>query len=257
MVKLLVIPLILMFIVFSASSSKLILYVLPLYLFIAILSAKYLASLPTDRAKVFDRWSLIFSVIVFTAIAAARVFDAGFNVPTLMIPLCSAGVVIVLRIFLHTHVNAFLKAPFMNAVTVGWLILLLPFVMKANETAINSVKPVAKYINDESKGSIHNVAVYDYLLPSLAFYTKQNIITLDNGYHLAARETYFEKTNDHKGYGYIRIFDTAARQKLNDILKDTAGYTIARDGDLPPDSLSALRRSGRIHIINNQWYIYH
>lgn len=258
LVKILSIPLILMFIVFSASSSKLILYVLPLYLFIAILSAKYLTALSPKCSKAFDQWSLIFAVIVFTAAGAAHFFTTGFNVPLLLVPMCAAGIIIMFLIYRKPVVQAgFLKAPVLNGITIAWLVLLLPFLMKANETAVNSVKPVAEYININAKGAVTNVSVYDYLLPSLAFYTRQNIITLDNGYHIAARETYFEKTNDHKGYGYIRIFDTTARQKLHDILSDTTGFTVAREGDLPPDSLSALRKTGRLHIIDNRWYIFH
>ena len=254
--KLLVIPLVIMFIVFSASSSKLILYVMPLYLFIAILSARYLTGISLKTIKGFNIFSVGFAGVVFAALATAHFFVKDYSVPVIIIPLCIAALATLLILYRSSFSPGFLKAPLLSALTVAWLICMMPFLMKANETAINSVKPLAAYINTKDPKKEATITVYNYLLPSLAFYTGRKILTVNNGYHLAERETYFEKNNEELNYGYIKLAtgDTSLSKGL---LANPVGYLVAFADEPIPDSLAYLKKGSTEKIIGDKWAIYH
>ena len=254
--NLLLIPLVIMFIIFSASSSKLILYVMPLYLFIAILSARYLTAISLKTIRGFNIFSVVFAAIVFAALATSRFFIKDYSVPAIIIPLCIAALITVLFIYQRTFSSGFVKAPLLSAVTVAWLICMMPFLMKANETAINSVKPVATYINEQDIKKEATITVYNYLLPSLAFYTGRKILTVNNGYHLAERETFFEKNNEEMSYGYIKLatHDTSLSKGLP---AAPVSYLVAFADEPIPDSLSYLKKGSNKKIIGDKWAIYH
>ena len=254
--KLLLIPLVIMFIIFSASSSKLILYVIPLYLFIAILSARYLTGISLKTIKGFNIFSVVFAAIVFAALSIAGFFVKSYTIPAIIIPICIAALITVLIIYRSGFSSGFLKAPFLSAVTVAWLICMMPFLMKANETAINSVKPVAAYINARDPKKEATITVYNYLLPSLAFYTGRKILTVNNGYHLAERETFFEKNNEALSYGYIKL-TTRDTSLSNGLLANPVGYLVAFADEPIPDSLAYLKKGSNESIIGNKWAIYH
>ncbi len=210
--KLLLVPLLLMFLIFSASSSKLVLYVLPLYIFIALASAKHLYELPAKKVRQYQNIGFWFGVVLLAAVAIAACLPLPFILPAaICIPLAITG--IVLLWYVHKGANfTWLpngKPALLFAAGIGWMVMLLPFIMKSNEIAINSVKPVAQYIKAHHLLTPNRkIVVYDYLLPSLAFYTNAPVVTLQKNNHAAVRETMFEAGKDSLYNSYFMYSDT-------------------------------------------------
>ncbi|MBL7703825.1 MAG: glycosyltransferase family 39 protein, partial [Ferruginibacter sp.] len=168
--------------VFSLSSSKLVFYVLPLYLFMAILSAKHLAGITDKNRTILEKTAFIFSCILFCAMMAACFVSIEFIIPLIPVWLfCGAGLIVSFIVFFNKNITL-LKGPLLNAIFIVAITLVMPFIMKQNEAAINSVKPLATFLQNQSGGKPGTtVMVYNQLLPSLNFYTSKKIITIYNG----------------------------------------------------------------------------
>ncbi len=193
--KILWVPFILMLIIFSASSSKLMLYVLPLYLFVAILSADALFTISPLKLQVYERFILYFSVVVFAALALASVFPVGKIVMPKLYVIIMAAISVAIMFCISRLKKNFLKqwaAPVYAATFMALLMFCLPPVMKQNEFQINSTKPLAAYLQKHTNIG-DTLVVYDQLLPSLAFYINRPMHTLHKQNHNTAREFIYQE----------------------------------------------------------------
>jgi 4-amino-4-deoxy-L-arabinose transferase len=245
--------------VFSLSSSKLVLYVLPLYLFIAMLSTQHLVNTTERNRKIFEKISLGYACLLFSALILICFIPTSYQVPALtIIPLAIAGSLFSFIIYFKRLISPSLKGPLMNAWVMVILMIALPFMMRKNDIKINSIKPLASFIKQHSSNPEKaTVAVYDYLLPSLSFYTNNNIITIDNGNSHAKRETQFENGAGKKENGYIKINGAESVQRLSLLLKQPESFLIARKNNDIPDSLSLLTQAMHHKTSFDKWVIYY
>ena len=254
----LLITLAILLLVFSASSSKLILYVLPLYLFIAILSAKHLSLISLKTIKIFENISFSFSYVIFTGLIVACFIPLQFVFPKIPVLLLSVGGIICMLFFSYKNFQVrYIKAPFINALTISVLTFVFPFIMKANDLKINSVKSVANFIKQQSNNKPGSIAVYDYLLPSLAFYANEKIITLNNGNPVAQRETQFEANDSMWESSYFKLNKNKDSTVLTSLLAKPNSYIIALAKNALPDSLSILKKNLPNKIVMEKWIIYY
>jgi 4-amino-4-deoxy-L-arabinose transferase len=257
--RILLFPLGISLLVFSLSSSKLVLYVLPLYLFIAMLSGRHLLNMTLRHRKIAEKISLAYACLIFSALLVICFIPTAYQVPRLTtIPLAVTGLLCSIIIYVQPMTPPILKGPLLNAWVMLILILAMPFIMRKNELKINSVKPLAAFIKAHSSNpATATIAVYDYLLPSLSFYTNNNIITIDNGNSYAKREIQFENAGERKDYGYIKINGTDSLQRLSTLLKQPESFLVARKNNDLPDSLSFLRQALHHKTILDKWVIYY
>jgi 4-amino-4-deoxy-L-arabinose transferase-like glycosyltransferase len=256
--KLIVIPLVLMFIIFSASSSKLIFYVMALYLFIAILSARHLTNISLKKEKAFEIFSLAFAVLAFGGLITACFLTLDFHLPAAsIVPLAAISLLIVFGMYRFIKPSSlFLKAPLLNAATVALIVGILPILMKSNEMEINSIKPVAQFINAQ-KDKPASITVYNYLLPSMAFYTNQKVVTINDGRSGTEREVLFEKNNPALKETYFKLSANPDTALLSAITGADNAYLVRRKKDLMADSLTFIKRKPNQTIIEDKWVVYH
>jgi 4-amino-4-deoxy-L-arabinose transferase-like glycosyltransferase len=256
--RLIVIPLVLMFIIFSASSSKLIFYVMPLYLFISILSARHLTNISLRKEKVFEIFSVAFAVLAFGGLTAACFIKSDFHLPaSSVVPISIASILIVIGLYKFVKLPAgYVMAPLLNAATIALVVGLLPVLMKSNEMEINSIKPVAQFINSQ-KEKTSTISIYNYLLPSMAFYTNQKVVTINDGRSGAEREILFEKNNPAVKQTYFKLSANPDTALLSSITGTAGAYLVRRKKDLLPDSLSFIKRGAQQTIIEDKWVVYH
>ncbi|MEO6329718.1 MAG: glycosyltransferase family 39 protein [Ginsengibacter sp.] len=252
------ISLIILLSVFTASSSKLILYVIPLFLFISILSAKHLSEVSLKTAKIFENISLGFSCFLFVSLIAASFMTLPVVFPKVAVIIFSLTGIVCMIFFKRVKFTPeYLKAPFINAISMAVLTFLFPFIMKVNDLEINSIRPMAAFIKDRSMNKKPgSIAVYDYLLPSLAFYTNEEIITLDNGNSTTQRETQFETNNNTWQNTYFKLGENKDTVALTSILAKPNSYIIAQKKNPLPDSLSFLKKNLPNKILMGKWIIY-
>jgi 4-amino-4-deoxy-L-arabinose transferase len=133
--------------------------------------------------------------------------------------------------------------------------LLMPFIMKKNEAGINSLKPLAAFIQTKTAGKpVAPIMVYDQLLPSLSFYTNKKIITLYNNNSKARREIQFEDSLQKETKNYI---DLSLIKDSSSFFRAPAGFVIAKLNHDLPDSLFYLRAHLKNRTVMDKWIVYY
>ena len=235
----LLITFLVLFVILSISTSKLILYVLPLYFVIAIFSAKYISECSEKNIKIFKNIYIILISIITFSLFVLSFFNFEFSVNHYF-----AVLVFVLFAFVNWFLNKkiansnYLKPAYFGVVFIISIIMSANYLFKDNELKINSVKPLAEFIEQQSDKN-SEVMVYNYLLPSLSFYLDREITTINHGRYTTQREVQFE-TNNHWKKHLINYFDTEDRARLLNIDVERPTYLIKRKKDVFPDTLQVF-----------------
>jgi 4-amino-4-deoxy-L-arabinose transferase len=236
----LLITFLVLFTVLSISTSKLILYVLPLYFILAIFSAKYLSECSEKTIKLFSTiYTVLIGLITLAVVILSFIENDGLQVHK-----GYASIIFVLfgsfSWYITKKINNanYLKPAYLGVVFIIAIIMTSNHFFKSNESKINSVKPIATFIEENSKGK-SQVLVYNYLLPSLSFYLNEDITTINHGRYTTQRETQFE-TNDDWKENLINYFDTKERTRILEINIENPTFLIKRKKDNFPDTLQVL-----------------
>ncbi|MBG8555584.1 ArnT family glycosyltransferase [Hymenobacter guriensis] len=181
---------------FSISKSKLLLYVLPVFPGVALLTVYYLGRL-TDGAL--HRWYvgfLAFWGLLLAALCLVPVLSAVGWVPLEAGPLTAgaAAAGIALLVLLLMFWDEIRVAPRLlvaaGLFTVVLLVAAKPL-LHQNELAFNGSRPLAEFLREKQLANRH-ILVYNELLPSLAFELGRVPVSLYDGNQSLSRETQFE-----------------------------------------------------------------
>lgn len=181
---------------FSLSTSKLILYVLPVFPSIAIIAASVWHNLHEKNRQRWHNMLAIYHIIIFVAILSAKFItseDINFSSGMYVI----LGLMISLIVFQIIKIHRTQAAVPIAAAFSLLLIVFSTYFMQANPQIANDQRNVAQ----EAKAKLSDegrIWVYDRRLPSVAFHAHQNIISIYNGNRELNRETRFEKTDKWK-----------------------------------------------------------
>ncbi|OGX83948.1 hypothetical protein BEN47_17120 [Hymenobacter lapidarius] len=178
---------------FSLSQSKLLLYVLPVFPGMALLTSYYLHQLPATGLA---RWStglLVFWTVVLLVLAALSL-AAGLT--HLVVPLPTIGVAalgVAGLVYLARYSRLAPEKRLLGGATVFMVALLLAAkpLLHTNELAFNGTQPVVAALQQAGLRG-RPVLVYNELLPYLAFALGRVPVSLYAGNHNLVRETQFE-----------------------------------------------------------------
>lgn len=229
-----------LFIILSISTSKLLLYVLPLFSILAIFSAKYLSETNQKTIKILGA---IFTGLIL--ILTLTILIASFI--KLDIKISRVWAVIVFLIFstltfiLNKNISKinYLKPAYLSVLFILMITISSNHIFKQNELKINSVKPIAEFIKINADAS-SEVLIYNYLLPSLSFYLNKDITTINHGRYTTQRETQFE-TNNKWAKHLINYFNEEDRLRILNTSTKSPVFLIKRKKDVFPDTLLQLQ----------------
>ncbi|MBC6607488.1 glycosyltransferase family 39 protein [Hymenobacter sp. BT188] len=221
---------------FSLSGSKLLLYVLPIFPGMALLTVYYLGR--CTEAALF-RWYVgivaffgFLLAVLCLAPAFAGVLDLPFALRPMTAAVPAAGVVVlVIVLTLWEQVRV---APRLLAAAVMFTLTLLLAakpILHQNELAANGTRPLAELLR-ERKLTARPVLVYNELLPSLAFELGKLPVSLNDGNHNLNRETQFE-TDKRWQQNLIYLADSTQRPALDWMLQQRPVLIIK--GELNPE----------------------
>lgn len=218
---------------FSISSSKRILYILPLYAILAILTAHLLTKIKVDKLKVINYFVIGFSSIIIIAFIGTLFVKVDFN---FSIIIGISGILLAVFIYFIYRTNT-IEASFKPMIVSFALSILLlinsSVFFSANELAVNSSKPITDFIISE-KLDDREVMVYNARKSSIAFGLNKSIISLNNGHSSLARETQFEKDLHWKKY----LVDLKNKEEIHylkdDVLKEPTVLLLYKN-PLPTD----------------------
>lgn len=241
--KILIISSVILIVIFSLFSTKLLLYILPIFWMIAIVLAAELLKLKESIRKIISNSYLVFSLILSVALIVFYFLKPKF----ISVSLSDVFIIIVfvtLLISAHFYIkNQKVYKPTVFAAIFGAMIVQLASSIMANNSAItNSTKDMVEFIEKESKGKEKTILVYNYLLTSIPFYAENsNHITIKGAHYTSKREIEFEKNNDYEKTLWD-INDEKINSKLEKVLENSATFLLLRNKNINDPKLIDIKK---------------
>ncbi|MFD1095545.1 ArnT family glycosyltransferase [Salegentibacter chungangensis] len=246
-----------LFLIFSLFSSKLILYILPIFPFIAILGGSMFYALPPKMLKIFSGIYLALVLILAAGLIYLMLtpeFDIKLVFSVLVLVFLGITVFLSLKFLRENHRMKLLSLGFIFSVG---LIFTYHLFAAQNPLPINSVKGVAAFIQKEKPESSRNrVIVYDYLLPSLSFYLNKEILTVHDDNFNTKREVRFEQ-NDAFRENFINLNHPGDAKRFDHIMSERNNVMVKRKKTVLPDSLQYLLKNFKRVEHIGKWEVYY
>jgi|GEM_PF-33890 len=181
---------------FSMSSSKMLLYVLPVYAGIAIAAIWAWGRMPIKQKKIWENIQFIFHMTFLVALALVPLVTSDIHLSkhVFFLLIMTFSVLIVLRV---TPIIKKEKTILAAAVFMYGLLLIIPYIYDYNPEIVKDNKRVAAFIQEELPDT-ENILIYDRRVPSIQFLTDINIISLYDGGPTLNRELQFESDDSWK-----------------------------------------------------------
>lgn len=238
--------------IFSITSSKLILYILPVFPGIAIFCGWLFDELKSSELKFWSKTHL-FIYLTISAGMLLSIFlvkDIQISVLMILLPL----LIIICLIWINYSGKSFIihKILLYSLIFSIGLILFSSVYIKNNELLANGTKPLAKFLK-ENKLSDRQIIVYDRRLPSLSFNLNKDIISIHDGGKSLNREILFEKNENWKNH-LIEVEGADKDSLLFNILKYESVLISKNE---PPEKI--LWISGSFNFSNKigDWLIFY
>lgn len=219
--------------IFSIFKTKLILYLLPMFGFIAIASSKALSESSKNRLRLYNAILVVLISVYLIALLSINLFN--FNIHfDIIIAIILSTLVIIALVLIGKFLKTYFKTAVLSYVFGGLLIISGDYVLHINEDELNSAKNAISYIN-ENLNEIENIAMYNYLVVSTQYYSNKSVFTLNNGHNTVQREVQFEDNPNYKK-NLIDIRTEFGKHEADSLIhKHTA--ILARKRDKIPDYL--------------------
>ncbi|MDD3722595.1 MAG: glycosyltransferase family 39 protein [Lutibacter sp.] len=245
------------FTILSLSTSKLVLYVLPLFFILAIYSANFLSKCQEKVIKSISNLYVVLILLIASSVVMLFFLDTdiSINLTYALINLLVFGLLsLLLNKFIYN--TNYLKPGYLGVLFILSILFTSIHVFKENELNINSVKPMAEFIKAHSNNN-SEVFVYNYLLPSLSFYLDEEITTINNGRYTTQREVQFQKNDKWKKY-LINYFDKKDRNRILSIsTKEKPTFLIKLKKETLPDTLILFQQKLKHKMNFKKFEVYY
>ncbi len=245
--------LLLPFIIFSLTSSKLMMYLLPIYPGLAMILAGLITEMNNSDLKWFTKMFIGFywllGAIALFAPFFISVSGADLTITWQMI--VSALFIFALPVLTYRLIkhDSRLRLSAIALFSILTFIVYSGYLIGANELSFGGTRPLAKFI--QTKGLENEpVLVYNKLLPSLAFNLDRDIITLNNGG--VERETQFQVNDEWKRF-WIDIREPTSVESLSNLVQSPSVLVAKK----LPDEWSWIAQSYSQSESLGKWTIYY
>ena len=244
----------LILLIFSLFSTKLVLYILPVSLYVAILSSEGLSLMKeTD----ISRQTILLAVLVVLILIGLLVLptiNQAFSISYI-----SAGamlVVFILAILWIRSIPNSVNKIFFSSVLLGLgLIFASTLFFQQNEIEVNSIKPIIQRIEQDDTLKGRPVMVHNYVLSSAPFYLDEPVRTLNYGHDTVERDTRFQKNDTWKNH-FIDIQGESGNKVLDSLMNmDPIILVRRRGGNIESKSLFTDR--GMQMIDFDKWVLFY
>lgn len=245
------------FIIFALSSSKLMMYLLPMYPGIALISACMLSDfVPKDLRRLSQIFFYFYSglgVLMLFGPLVARLMGIAIEISFPMI--LSAAFILVMPIWAYQKFQlSRLRLGMMVLSSVLAISLYSGYFLGANEMLVGGTRPIARFIQAQGLQD-QPVMVYGKLLPSLAFNLDRDIITISDEAEARGvkRETEFQI--DDRWRQYWIYPDQPDSMRYWERLVASPSVLVMR-GSLPERRSQLLQRYSQIQTIG-PWTVFY
>ena len=245
------------FVLFSAFTTKLILYILPMFWMPAVFIATKIQNMSKLSRKYISLIYVALINLLCLAVIGIWIFKFPLITATTYASLIALGILISSLIsysVIDNHKNY--KPALMAAVFGAGLLLLSSAVLSDNSTLINSTRDMVNFVNHISKDKNKTIVVDDYLLTSIPFYTTAKLITLKDDRDTTQRETQFE--NDEKWkQGLWDFNDSNTISKMDSISKNHGNFFILSKKEALQKDLGFLNSRYNSQKEYAKWRLYY
>ncbi|MBX0331887.1 phospholipid carrier-dependent glycosyltransferase [Pontibacter sp. HSC-14F20] len=236
---------------FSASGSKLILYVLPMLAGIALLVSWLLYQLTAKDIRSISVVTFLYLGLIGMSLVLLPFLPLGLTVPQTLVVFAVLMLVVLYLIW------RFMKQGIQQVVAavLAFILFLIPFsthLLGANAEQVNSSKALANLIRQENLQD-RTIVVYDRLLPSLAFELNKDIVSVSDQHHSLNRETQFETSDAWRNH-LFHINDSQDSTRLRSLLDSRTVLISKRE---LPRNRNWLRRQFAHTRQVGVWIIYY
>ncbi|MFD1315405.1 glycosyltransferase family 39 protein [Namhaeicola litoreus] len=184
---------------FSISTSKRVLYILPIFSLLAILTSRLLSITNGNKLLSAYRFIFLFVLLLSLFFIALPFLGLDIHIPNSLLIYGILMAVIDLIVLLFFKWD--LKVKMVGTTYVWALILILAgdALLIANQELFKSASPITEFLEEHHLNK-RNIIVYNELRPSVAFELNKPIISLDSGNKNLNREIEFETNNTWKKY---------------------------------------------------------
>ncbi|NKI25770.1 glycosyltransferase family 39 protein [Arenibacter sp. 6A1] len=245
-----------LFILFSAFSSKLVLYILPLFSFMAILSGYLFFLIPFDKIK---NYSLFFGllIVVLSLFLILGNFIMEIHIDVRYSLMLAVFLILGLGIlYYNTRLQRHYKLmAFSLLFTIG-LILSYPLFGSKNPNTINTIKNIVALAKEKKGDSIGHLIAFDVFIPSASFYLNQDIITVKGNTTRVRRDIQFEEDTLYRE-NLLDISHEKELRRLQLLLQAKNTVLLVRKKDTVSDLLCDQIANFKHQIEIDQWRLYY
>lgn len=239
---------------FSISTSKRVLYILPLYPLLAIALAMMLSKIKEKDEHFILRFMIGYASLLFTVFALAPWFAGKISFPPLLTPVSLLLLVWLFWCWRSRQMEIKSKSVLISFVSAGYFLLVASTLFSYSVESFRIATPVATWLK-ENHLEDEEILVYNKRLPSLAFEMNRSIISLYDGDHTLNREVQFEKDDSWKAYLY-NITKKEEITRLKKKLQKTPTVLILYKKDLPQHHVW-LKHYYPKHVTLGKWTIFY
>ncbi|HSM62657.1 MAG TPA: glycosyltransferase family 39 protein, partial [Gillisia sp.] len=246
----------LLLIIFSLFSSKLVLYILPIFPFIAFLGSILLYKFSEKQVKWFSRSYYILYTFLILALLGS-IFYSEINVDLLQISIILLITISCLIYFFKiSKIKDVSKLLYFGAGFTICLLLWHTSFASSNPNEIHSFKTTAGYIQQLKGEKLNSLIIYDDFLPSAQFYINSDIISVQDNNYRSIRDTRFENDTLYKKH-LINLKDPSDLNRFKQLFQKDDQVYIERKKSPINDSLSYLLKTFTHKIEKDSWFIYY
>jgi 4-amino-4-deoxy-L-arabinose transferase len=198
-VKVLVLSILIPLLFLSLSTSKRILYILPFYGFLAILTAYLIGSLTPQVKKRYVFLIGIFYGLLSLAVLCITCIDNTLQMPAYGTIFSFIILLTIFYILYRKKDNPDIQLISLSMLFGVFMLIISGIFMAANPLKINSPVPLTDFIKKQGLDA-YNVYVYNTRKPSIAFELNKPIISIYKDSRDLNREVQFEPDNEWKNY---------------------------------------------------------
>ncbi|MCC4211909.1 ArnT family glycosyltransferase [Leeuwenhoekiella parthenopeia] len=242
-------------IAFSLFSSKLILYILPMFPFLALFCGSVFIQYGNRFSKIYEfsfRGAFLLLVLIITSLFFIPQFTFTWYKTLLFLGISLAFGSHLLFRSKAAQVDRLLV---LSTAMLSVLILIYADFAAQNQTLINSPKAKYAFVKSERTDRDYKVLVYDNLLSSAPFYLGDRVITIYNSNFEAKRDTRFE-TTDHWKETYLPLNEPGQSDRLKKLLADKNNVLLIKNKKSLPDSLQYLLQGFQAEKMK-KWTVYY
>ncbi len=245
-----------LFILFSLFSTKLILYILPVFWMVAIFIAVQLNTLTLKNKKI-----IVLSYVILLNLFFFTLLSLWIKKPDFITVSLSAIIAVFLItvssfiIYYLIEDNEVYKPVIMSLLFSTAIIQVSTSVMKNNSQLINSTRDMMDFINTNGKKH-KTILVYNYLLSSIPLYSDVNEITINSGHNTTKREVQFQHDELWREHLWD-VKDDTTISKLRELSHHKNTYLLVRKKHDISKNLSFLKDDFNNTKEFTKWEIYY